>query len=133
MLNTLNELVGGFSCLTQHRGMPLEDTIVLQDPTMRDRINCLTDSITDPFSTEIRYHHRCWLRYVGAYQRMSDEEKLPYLHEVTLREAQTMFIDHAREVIFCDHEIRTLQGLLRDYKSIVGMYGLPMLGVKSTM
>ena len=45
-------------------------TIVLQDPTMRDRINCLIDSITDPFSTEIRYHHRCWLRYVGAYQRM---------------------------------------------------------------
>ena len=64
---------------------------------------------------------------------MSVEEKLPYLHEVTLREAQTMFIDHAREVIFCDHEIRTLQGLLRDYKSIVGMHGLPMLGVKSTM
>ena len=99
---------------------------------MRDRINCLIDSITDPFSTEIRYHHRCWLRYVGAYQRMSVDEKLPYLHEVTLREAQTMFIDHAREVIFCDHEIRTLQGLLRDYKSIVGMYGLPMLGVKSS-
>ena len=43
-----------------------------------------------------------------------------------------MFIDHAREVIFCDHEIRTLQGLLRDYKSIVSMYGLPMLGVKSS-
>ena len=27
-------------------------TIVLQDDAMKDRINCLIDSITDPFSTE---------------------------------------------------------------------------------
>ncbi len=63
---------------------------------------------------------------------MSVEQKLPLLHEVTLREAQTMFLDHAHQVIFDDHEIRTIQGLLRDYKSIVGAYGLPILGVKSS-
>ena len=39
-------------------------TVVLQDNAMRDRINCLIDSITDPFSTEIRYHHKCWLKYI---------------------------------------------------------------------
>ena len=38
-------------------------TVVLQDNAMRDRINCPIDSITDPFSTEIRYHHKCWLNY----------------------------------------------------------------------
>ena len=99
---------------------------------MRDRINCLIDSISDPFSTEIRYHHKCWLKYIGQYQKMSVEEKLPLMHDVTYREAQTMFIDHVRQVVFVDHEIITLQGLLREYKSIMGTYGLPNLGVKSS-
>ena len=43
-----------------------------------------------------------------------------------------MFIDHARQVIFGDNEIRTLQGLLREYKTILGTYGLPTLGIKSS-
>ena len=96
---------------------------------MRDRINCLIDSITDPFSTEIRYHQKCWFKYIGKYKKMSVEDKIPLLHDLTFCEAQTMFIDHARHVIFEDHEIRTLQGLLRDYKSILGTYGLPSMGV----
>ena len=99
---------------------------------MRNRINCLIDSITDPFSTEIRYHHKCWLKYVGQYQNMSVEEKLPLMHDVTYREAQTMFIDHVRQVVFVDHKIITLQGLLHEYKNIMGTYGLPNLGVKSS-
>ena len=107
-------------------------TVILQDIAMRDRINCLINSITDPFSTEIRYHHKCWLKYIGQYQKLSAEEKIPLMHDVTFREAQTMFIDHARQVVFVDHEIITLQGLLREYKNIMGTYGLPNLGVKSS-
>ena len=107
-------------------------TVVLQDDAMRDRINRLIDSITDPFSTEIRYHHKCWLKYIGAYQKISVEQQHNLLNDVTFREAQTMFIDHARRVIFEDHEIRTLQGLLHDYKTIVGTYGFPTTGVKSS-
>ena len=34
--------------------------------------------------------------------------------------------------MFVDHEIITLQGLLREYKCIMGTYGLPNLGVKSS-
>jgi len=34
--------------------------------------------------------------------------------------------------LFVDHEIITLQGLLCEYKSIMGTYGLPSLGVKSS-
>ena len=90
---------------------------LLQDDAMRDRINCLIDSITDPFLTEIRYH---WLKYVGQYQKMSVEEKLPLMHDVTYRETQTMFIDHHTP------------GLLREYKSIMWTYGLPNLGVQSS-
>lgn len=84
---------------------------------LRDRINHLIYSITDPFATEIRYHHKCWLQYIVPYQKMSIEQKVPLLHvhEVTFREAQTVFIDHARQVIITDHESRTLQGLLQDY------------------
>ena len=72
MKGTLNELVGGFSFLTPRLGMFFRSlTVVLQDGAMRDRINCLIDSISDPFSTEIRYHHKCWLKYIGQYQKMS--------------------------------------------------------------
>ena len=63
---------------------------------------------------------------------MSVEEKLPLLHDVTYREAQTMFIDYVRQVMFVDHDIITLQGLLHGYKSIMGTYGLPNLGIKSS-
>ena len=34
--------------------------------------------------------------------------------------------------MFVDYKIITLQGLLREYKSIMGTYGLPHLGVKSS-
>ena len=71
-------------------------------------------------------------KYVRQYQKMPVEEKLPLMHDVTYREAQTMFIDHVCHIVFVDHEIITLQGLLREYKSIMGTYGLPNLGVKSS-
>lgn len=71
-------------------------TVVLQDDEMRDRINRLIDSVTDPFSTEIRYHHKCWLKYVGSYQKMAVEEQQNMLNQVTLREAQTMFVEIGR-------------------------------------
>ena len=91
---------------------------------MRDGINCLKNSITGTFSNEISYHQRCWLKYVGAYQKKSVELKFPLQHEATLQEAQTMFLDHAHQVIFDDQEISTLQGQLRDYKGIVGTYAI---------
>ena len=63
---------------------------------------------------------------------MVNEQKLPLLNNVTFREAQTMFVDHARQVVFVEHEIRTLQGLLRDYQTIVGTNGFPTSGTKSS-
>ena len=107
-------------------------TAVLQDLEIKDRINRLIDSTPDPFAAEIRYHRQCWQKYVVAYQRMSADKKIPLLQNLTLREAQTMFIDHARQVIFVDHEIKTLQGLLRDYQNIIGTFGFQTTGTKST-
>ena len=107
-------------------------TIVSKDDAMRGRINCLINTITDPFAAEIRYHHKCLLKYITPYQKMSSEQKIPLLQKVTFCEAQTMFIDHVRQAIFVDHETRTLQGLLKDYQGIMETYGLPTSGTKSS-
>ena len=46
---------------------------------------------------------------------MSEDDKLPLTHNVTLREALTIFFDHTRKVILEEHELRPLQSLLQDY------------------
>jgi len=43
------------------------DTVVLEDQTMQDQyqIYCLIDfAVDNPYALEIRYHHKCWLKYV---------------------------------------------------------------------
>ena len=107
--------------------------MALDDQVMRDRINCLIESAGDqPYALEIRYHHKCWLKHVRTYQKMSDDDKLPLMNNVSLREAQTIFFDHIRAIIFEEHELRSPQSLLRDYSSIVSRYGFPTSGVKSS-
>jgi len=81
--------------------------MALEDQVMRDRINCLIDFATDqPYALEVRYHLKCWLKYVRSYQTMSEDDKLP-------REVQPMFFDHVRAVIIKEHELRSLQSLLQ--------------------
>jgi len=46
-------------------------------------------------------------------------DRLPYLHNVTLCEAQIIFFDHIRAVIFDEHELSSLQSLLQDHGSII--------------
>ena len=100
---------------------------------MRDRINCLINyAADDPYAIEIRYHNKCWLKYVRSYQKMSDDDKLPHTHKLNLREAQTIFYEHIRTVIFEEHELRSVQSLLRDYNSIISMFGFPTSSVKSS-
>ena len=108
-------------------------TVALEDQKMRDRINCLIDYAgNQPYALEIRYHKKCWLKYVRKYEKMSEDDKLPHMQKITLREAQTIFFDHIRKVIFEEHELRSLQSLLRDYSSIIAQYGFPVSGVKSS-
>ena len=49
-----------------------------------------------------------------------------------LREAQSIFFDHVRTVIFQEHELWSLQGLFLDYRSIISRYGFPTSGIKSS-
>ena len=105
-------------------------TVALEDHKMRDRINCLIDSAADqPYALEIRYHHKCWLKYVRKFQKMSEDDKLPQMQNITYREVQTMFFDHTQKV---EHELRSLQSLLRDYCSIISPFGFPTSGVRSS-
>ena len=63
---------------------------------------------------------------------MSEDDKLPRMQDVTLREVQTMFFDHVRAVIFKEYELRSLQSLLREYNATISRYGFPTSGVKSS-
>ena len=107
--------------------------MALEDQVMRDRINWLIDSAADkPYALEMRYHLKCWLKNVRKYQKMSEDDKVPHVHNVNLREAQSIFFDHVRTVIFVEHELRSIQSLLHDYTSITAGYGFPRSGVKSS-
>ena len=107
--------------------------MALDDTKMRDRINRVIDyAAEDPYAVEIRYHNKCWLKYVRSYQKMSEDDKLSRMHNVNLREAQIIFFDHIRAVIFVEHELRSLHSLLRDYNSIISRYGFPTSGIKSS-
>ena len=54
-----------------------------------------------------------------------------HAQNVQFREAQDKFFAHVQNVIFEEHEIRTLQGLLSDYINIVGNYGFDTSTIKS--
>ena len=98
-----------------------------------DKINCLMDSVADqPYALEIRYHLKCWLKYVRSYQKMSEDDKLPSMHNVTLHEAHAIFFDHIKTVIFEEHELRAPQSLLRDHSCILSRYGFPISRVTSS-
>ena len=52
-------------------------TVAMEDHRMRSRINCLIDSAADqPYTLEIRYHPKYWMKYVRCYQNMSEDDKL---------------------------------------------------------
>ena len=64
-------------------------TVTLEGQKMHDRI---IDSAADqPYALEIRYHHKCWLKYVWKFQKVSEDDKLL---QIQSSEVQTMFFDH---------------------------------------
>ena len=96
----------------------------MEDKKLRDRLNTLIASIPDAqtaFGIEIRYDRYCWRKYVSNARPLTDENML-HLQQVNLREAQALFLHHVRHIIFQEHELRTLQSLLNDYKRIISDY-----------
>ena len=86
--------------------------------------------LSDPFVNDIMYHHACWMKYINNAKFKPDGEM--HLQNVCLSEARNLFFKHVDSVIFEEHEIRSLQSLLADYKRIVSDYGYPVGDVKSS-
>ena len=107
--------------------------MILNDQEMRDMINYLIDLVGDEYvAAEIRYHKPYWKIYIHPYKSPTDDQNILQLHNVRLREAQTIFMNHVRSVIFKEHELRSLQNLLGDYKQILSRYGFSSDGIKSS-
>ena len=95
---------------------------------MKERIVRLINSIQDPFATEIRYHEKCWLKYVTNNPGRENF----HMEKVDLQTAKNFYFSHVQIVIFEEHEISTVQGLLADYKTIVGNYGFSTGCIRSS-
>jgi len=105
-------------------------TVYLQDIRMRDRILTIIDAIPDPFAAEIRYHRSCWKKYVSPSK--SSEDGQLHVQDIRLSEVREMFFKHVRLVVFEEHELRTLQSLLSDYKALLRNFGFDPSGKKSS-
>ena len=118
-------------------------TIIISDDQTRARVNTLLEWIDEDYTAiEIRYHPKCWTNNVRKWQNMNRNKKRQMVREktVSLREVQALFMDHVREVIFQEHEMRSLQTLLNDYKDmrytsghIYGTEGLKSAYVKELL
>ena len=98
-------------------------TILLKDDEIRTRIKTLIDFIdsgTDPFAIEVQYHHSCRHEHV-PHPVLTDKDHI-HLQNVSLIEAKHLFFRHVQKVIFEEHEIRTLQSLLKEYMTIMESY-----------
>ena len=66
-----------------------------------------------------------------SHRVLSDEDHI-HLQNVSLIEAKYLFLRHVQKVIFEEHEIRTLQSLLKEYMTIMENYNHSAYGVKSS-
>ena len=104
--------------------------LIEEDWQLRDRLSHLIDSISDPFATSIMYHRSCWQKYITHRSVCPDD--IMHAQNVSLLDARSLFFRHVDAVIFQEHEIRSLQTLLEDYKRIVGDFGYPVGDLKSS-
>ena len=107
--------------------------VLIEDRELRDRLTRLVEStsvLSDVFVMDIMYHHPCWLKYITNVKIKSEDAM--HFQSVSLSEARSLFFRHVDTVIFKEHEIRSLQSLLDDYKCIVTDYGYPVGAIKSS-
>ena len=76
---------------------------------MRGRLDAYISSIPDchtAFGVEIRSHRKCWQDHVRNVQPLTAESS-PHLQQVSLRQAQVIFLELADQVIYKDHGHRS--------------------------
>ena len=103
--------------------------VFLNDDHDRERMTAVVNAISglsDIYASDIRYHKKCWRDNIINAQRLS------HLQSVSLEEARSLFFKHVDSVIFEEHEIRTLQSMLSDYKAKVSDFGYNVGDIKSS-
>lgn len=83
--------------------------VLIGDTDLRNRLTRLVEStsaLSDPFANDIMYHHACWQKYIN-HVKLRDDDAM-HLQNVSLFEARSLFFKHVDNVIFKDHEIRSL-------------------------
>ena len=120
------ETTSGWQAFKRH-------TVQIEDKELRVRIEQVAEStsqLLDPFAADIVYHHSCWMKYV------TNPLHRPYLtthcENVTYFEMKNLFLRYIDQIIFTDHEIRTTQSLLLEYKRLANEYGFPCGDVRSS-
>ena len=103
---------------------------IQDDDDLKERLAKLIASTNDPFAANIGYHKKCWDKYISN-SNFTDSDKI-HLQNVSLLDARSLFFRHVDDVIFNQNEIRTLQSLLLDYKSIVSNHGYDVGDIKSS-
>ena len=107
--------------------------VLIEDEQLRGRITKLVEStsaLSDPFASDIMYHHTCWQKHINHTKLKPDDAM--HIQNVCLSDAKNLFFRHVDSIIFTEHEIRSLQSLLAEYKRIVGDYGYAVGDVKSS-
>ena len=98
-------------------------TVLIKDSKLRERIERVAEStsqLSDPFAADIVYHYSCWMDYI------TNPLQLPtagHFENVTQFEMKNLFLRYVDQIIFSDHEIRTTQSLLLEYKRLASEYG----------
>ena len=93
----------------------------ISDLKRRNRLRMFVDSTIDPLAEKVRYHVKCFKKYLKPiYQPTADDD----LQNIDIKDVQQLFYNHVNERIFEDGEARTLQSLTRDYERIRLNFGI---------
>ena len=89
--------------------------IHLTDKEKKSRLCAFVDSTTDPLAAKVRYHLKCFLKYMNPiYHPKSDE----HLQGMTIADMKNKFVYYVYQSIFENGEARTLQNLTTEYERI---------------
>ena len=131
--NRAKSKLSRISTTSAWRSFKRHPVLIQEDKQLSTRLSRLVEStsaLADPFANDIMYHRSCWQKYISNREFRSDDAM--HLQNVSLSDARSLFFRHVDTVIFEEHEIRSMQSLLADYKRIVSDYGYPVGDVKSS-
>ena len=95
--------------------------LYVEDIDMRTRLRKVVDSTKDPFATHIRYHVKCFKKYLKP---VYDDKCDDHMQHMNLSDIKQKFLEEVRKKIFEDGEARTLKRLTLDYELIRLNFGV---------